>query len=234
MKSLNHLFSKKELELFNSQKPIFNSDQMKFINRKTPASEIEIKKDKDGFEYKSVKASYMKALVFMVTGGNFSFEIKSREYIAATKETLVEGRLTINVNGQTFSREQFGQHYINTKPEATGSKTANIPSDIGNSYKAAATNAFKKCLSEFGFCWDVFGQERAEKKIEEIPELDHAEKKKLERLSHFLKQASSPEELDEIYSKYLETDKETIHSKEVLATHLERLLEALKKSSSKK
>ena len=108
-------FNKTELELFSKQNPVFCKEQMKIINRTTPKSEIEIKTDKGGFKYKSVKAAYIKALVMLVSGGNFDFEIKSREYIAITKETLVEGRLTMFTGSNSVSRDQFGQHHLNIK-----------------------------------------------------------------------------------------------------------------------
>lgn len=217
-------FTKKELELFESQRPIFNEIQMKIINRKTPESEIEIKTDKSGFKYKSVKAGYMKALVSMVTGGNFKFEIISREFIPSSKEVIIEGRLVIYANNKEIIREQFGQHYLNSKVETKGSKTVSYISDIGNGYKAAASDAFKKCASEFGFCWDIYGQEHAEQKKEEQPEPEHAEKKKLERLSHFLEQCKTANEIESVYNKYLETAQETEFSKEALKEHMNRVI----------
>ena len=53
MRKANY-FTEKELELFNAHKPLFDESQMKIINRKTPASEIEVKTDRNGFKYKTV------------------------------------------------------------------------------------------------------------------------------------------------------------------------------------
>jgi len=219
-------FSKSELEMFNSQSPIFNESQMKILNRKTPASEIEVKQDKSGFAYKSVKVAYVKALIMLVSGGNFTFEIKSRELIASTKETLVEGRLTIHTGKTDISREQFGQHYLNVKSTTNeaGTKTYFNASDIGNGYKSAASDAFKKCASEFGFCWDIYGQEHAEKKKEEAPGLQHGDNKKLERLSHFLKGCAQVNEIEYVYDQWLYTAKETEDSKKLLKQHMNRVL----------
>ena len=50
MRNQNY-FTKFELSMFNSQKPIFNKKQMKIINSKTPEAEIEIKTDKGGSKY---------------------------------------------------------------------------------------------------------------------------------------------------------------------------------------
>lgn len=222
MRKANY-FTKSELEMFDSQDPIFNGKQMKIINRKTPASEVETKQDKSGFTYKSVKVAYVKALVSLVSGGNFSFEIKSREFIPSTREVLVEGRLTMRVNGKTIVREQFGQHHLNVKTEVNGNTTKTFASDIGNGYKAACSDSFKKCSSELGFCWDIYNQERAEDKKEEQPELDHAEKKKLERLEHFLNESDTVESITHNYNIHLKTSPESEASKAILKKHMERL-----------
>jgi len=225
MRKANY-FTTQELELYISQDGIFNESQMKIINRKTPESEIEIKKDESGFEYKSVKAAYVKALVNMVSGGNFSFEIKSREFIPSTREVLVEGRLTIFVNGKTIIREQFGQHYLHTKTEQNkeGNKTLTKASDIGNGYKAAASDCFKKCASELGFCWDIYRQERADNKKEEVPTPVHGDVKKLERLVFFLSQSKDVDTIENIYENWLYTSKETEESKAILKEHISRVL----------
>lgn len=218
------LFTKTELKHFIHQIPIFNGDQMKIINRKTPASEVEIKTDKSGFTYKSVKASYVKALVMLVSGGNYSFEVRSREFVSITREVIVEGRLTIHLsNGRSVVREQFGQHYLNIKIETQDNTTTSYPSEIGNGYKAAASDAFKKCASEIGFCWDIYGQEHASQKKEEQPEVSHDEKKKLERLEHFLNESTNLEQIQHNYNQHLKTAKETPASEEILKKHMKRL-----------
>ena len=211
-------------EMFGNHDSIFSRYQLKIINQPTPKEHIELKVDKDGFKYKSVKASYVKRLVMLVVGGNFDFEIKSREFIASTRETLVEGRLTIyTFEGRAIVREQFGRHYLNSKTEVNGNKTISRASDIGNGYKAAASDAFKKCASEFGFCWDIYGQERAIEKVEEQPEPSNKEAKKLVRLNHFLSDAKTPEQIQEVYNTYLKTANETKPSENLLVMHLERL-----------
>jgi hypothetical protein len=220
----NTYFTKAELAMFGRQKPLFNDAQFKFINRKTPESEIEIKTDKSEFKYKSVKAAYVKALVTMVTGGNYDFEILSEEFIVSTKETKVKARLTIRSNGQTSFREQIGQHYLNSRTETSGSHTTSYASDIGNGYKAAASDAFKKCASEFGFFWDIYGQEHAENKKKEQPELDHAETKKIERLKFFLVTCTIPEEVENVYNKFLETADESEASKKLLKDQMNRVI----------
>ena len=110
------------------------------------------------------------------------------------------------------------------------SETKTIASDIGIGQKAAASDAFKKCASEMGFCWDIYGQEHASQKKEEQPEPNHEEKKKLKRLEYFLNESDSIEQIQHNYNTYLKTTKETPASESILKNHMERLgyLEAKK------
>lgn len=222
MKS-NTYFSKSEMALFESHNPIFNESQMKIINRKTPDSAIEIKTDKNGNKYKSVKADFVKAIVMLATGGRYDFHIISEDYIPIANEIRVKSRLTIFSNSIPFIREQIGQHYLTLRTEIIGNISKLIPCDFGNAYKAAASDSFKKCASEFGFCWDIYGQDHAETKTE-LPPLNHAEKKKLERLEHFLKEALTADEIERVYNVFLETASESEGSKLLLSTHLQRFL----------
>lgn len=226
MRNANY-FTKNELAMFNGHNPIFDGSQMKIVNRKTPDSEVEVKTDKSGFKYKSVKSAYIKALVTLVTGGNYCFEVISKEFVPATKETIVHGRLTIWLNGMSIKREQFGQHYLQLKTDVTGNTTKTYPSDMGNGYKAAASDAFKKCASEFGFCWDIYGQEHADKKKQEQPEMNHADKAKLQRLEHFLNEAPTVKDIEHTYNQFLEDCEETEASKELLKKYLNKFVKAL-------
>lgn len=217
------LLSKAEFDLIPCAQAL-TLTQIAEIKKITPKSEIEVKTDKSGFMYKSVKAAYVKKRLSIIFGWNFDFEIKSREFLKATGEVLVEGRLTIRSGNNTIIREQFGQHYTSTQTDANdGGGTTTHPSDIGNAYKAAATDALKKCASEIGICWDVYGQEHSDKKKEEQPEPDHAEKKILERLEHFLAPCNTSAALDEVYGNFSDNHTETEATKKCLTKHIERV-----------
>lgn len=220
----NNLFTPSELK--SMQASVFTEEQIKLINAKTPKSEVEIKTDKNGFTYKSVKASYIKRRMNLIFGFNYSFEIKSHEFIQASKEVLVEGRLTIHTISRKVYREQFGQHYLQTTTEPAGSGSKSFPSDIGNGYKAAASDCFKKCASEFGICWDIYNQEHAEEKKEILPELSHAEKKILERLEHFLSGCQTAEDIETVYNNFTETTEPQIYHEELMKKHMNRVLKA--------
>lgn len=217
------LFTANEMKTFNKVSPLFAPYQMKIINRKTPASEVEIKKDANGCNYKSVKAGYVKALVMMVTGGAYVFEILNREHIKETREVIVHAKLSINtVNGVFISREQFGQHYLQKTVVENGNKKTYLFSDIGNGYKAAASDAFKKCASEFGFCWDVYNQERPEPVAS--TKTEHKDSEVINRLNEFLTKCVTSEDIERTYEGFIHAGgKETESTKVVLRTHLERV-----------
>ena len=138
---------------------------------------------------------------------------------------MVEGRLVIwNKNRTAYSvREQFGQHFVKmTSVTEEGTSLRTYPSDIGNAYKAAASDAFKKCASDFGFCWDVYGQERSDQKKEDLPDISHADKKKLERLIYFLNSAKSADEVERVYETFLQTSVKCEASEKLYKHHCER------------
>lgn len=223
-----YLFSKSEIEAMPAtSQAIFNSHQIELIKAKTPKSEIEIKTDKNGFSYKSVKASYIKKRLSIIFGWNFDFEIKSRQFLVATKEVLVEGRLTIRTNKGTIVRDQFGQHYTSTQTDANESGgTTTHSSDIGNAYKAAATDALKKCASEIGICWDIYGQEHSDMKKDEQPEPDHAEKKILERLHHFMITCETTKEVEKVWGQFSDNNPQSKAATTYYQNHLNRVKES--------
>lgn len=184
--------------------------QIEEIKKKTPKSAIEILTDEHGREYKSVKGHYLKKKLNIIFGWNWDFEIISKEYFRVSKEALVHGRLTARSQSHTFKREQFGKFNLNIKVDKQGSKTTFYPDNIGNAYKAAATDCLKKCTSEIGICWDVYGQPWPEPIKEPIAKQgDYDEQKVTERIIHFLDKATNIEGIDQIIKVFEETDELT-------------------------
>ena len=60
----------------------------------------------------------------------------------------------------------------------------------------------KKCASELGLCWDIYTQEAPEGNKEEAPEETHDEKAITKRFEHFLKLATSEEEIDDVVERF--------------------------------
>lgn len=176
----NKYLNKQELELFNSVAPIFTAKQMEIINQRTPPSEVEEKKE-DVKIIKSVKAPYMKKLVTIITGGNYTFEIKEQVYLAQSKEIRTTARLTIYFKDGTYFREQNGKAKCNA-PNA-------------NSFKSSASDAFKKCASEFGFCWDIYGNDD-EIEVKDSPVKSYPEQKEFERYEKMFGNCKTTYELE--------------------------------------
>lgn len=215
-----HLYTPQELKIYKNGNAIFNDEQMRLINKPTPEEYTEIKTDREGFTYKSVKVAYVKTLVNLVTGGNYSFIIKSKEFIANSHEVVVEARLQI---GDAI-REQIGQNYLNIVTDVTEGVKRSYAQNIGNAYKAATSDAFKKCASEFGFCWDIYGEQEFTEEQKKNIEVNYQELKKYERLDNFLKQCTNIDQLENTYERYLLTAKETAESKEIYVKY-KKLLE---------
>lgn len=225
------LFSKNEMKAFEQNNPIFTPAQMKLINRKTPTAETEIKKDSEKKAYRSVKASYLKGLLLQITGGKYNFKVIRQEVIQATKEVLVLGELEIVTEKGTFTRQQFGQNYINTQIVSEGKTQRTQSADIGNSFKAAATDAFKKCCNEFGLAWDIYSQSLEEKPSEPTKAENTEHKAIYERLDKGLFRCTDHEHLANEYDAFKDNEPELVgsESKAIYDKHFNRITEENKK-----
>lgn len=74
----------------------------------------------------------------------WSFRVLEHGIHAEADECWVLGELTVTVNGQTVTRQQFGSQKIKR------SRSSGTPLDIGFDLKGAATDALKKCASLIG------------------------------------------------------------------------------------
>ena len=218
-----NLYCEKQYILDETTDKAFTKRQLLEIRKRTPQSEIETKEDETGFKYRTVKGSYMKKKMNIIFGWNYDFQIISREHYSASKEVLVLGRLTIRSGSNTIIKEQFGKHYLQSKTTTSGNRTTSAAANIGNGFKSAATDAFKKCASEIGLCWDVYTNEAPEG--EKQPEMNHQDTKVYERLEHFLSKCDTVEALEETFENFeRETNNITDEQKLLLAKHMRRVL----------
>jgi hypothetical protein len=222
---MKHLFTNYQIE---HMKTAFNKEQIKLLSKPTPDKEIEIKIDEDGNKYKTVKGSYMKRQMNLIFGFNYDFQIVSREFISG--ETLVHGRLTVRSSKLTIIKEQFGKNNVSFTTKTSGNRTVSSAANIGNSYKAAATDAFKKCASELGLCWDIYSQEPEEPK-KEVPEAKEATEqaqKITERFIHFLKISTSAQAVENVISNFYANSGETDIRKALSEEYRNKFKEASK------
>lgn len=213
-------------ELNSLSSPALTIEQIKLINRKTPAKEITIEKGDDGVEYKSVRASYVKKCLALLFGWDYDFTTSNEQYIANTGEVSVKGRLEIRSN-KTIVREQYGSHTLARKPNPNNANKS-YPVNIANGYKSAASDALKKCASELGMFWDIYGREPISVPTTYTIEpptsvADYNEQKILERLNHFLYKCNTKLDLDDTYSTFLNDHKEEQSYKDLYNEHLKRI-----------
>lgn len=215
----------KDIEALNN--PAFTKEQLHEIRKRTPASEVQNKTDENGRKYKTVSGAYMKKRLNIIFGWDWDFQIIDREFYASSKEVIVQGRLSIRSTSlHPIIREQFGKHYLENKTTTSGNVSRTAAVNIGNGFKSAATDAFKKCASEIGLCWDVYTNEAPEGEPE-APEMNHQDKKVFERLEHFFKACTTSEEVESTFSTFEEeagTENVSEEIKALMSTHIKRLI----------
>lgn len=133
--------------------PAFSSKQIARMMTETPQQHIgEI--EKGGRKFKYVSGGYMRRELDVLFGFDWDFEIISKERDG--DDIVVQGKLTGRITDpktgavRQITKTQFGGAKVKyTKKDGK-------PMDIGNDYKAAATDALKKCAAEFGICRDIY------------------------------------------------------------------------------
>lgn len=121
--------------------------QNEVVTSITPEIYIKERQTRGGKKAKYVEGGYVIAKLnqaFSPIGWDFDVV----EQGILDKEVWVKGRLVIKdmKSGYTFSKTQYGQHLRDDK----------VP--LGDTLKAAATDALKKCASMIGIALDVYWQ----------------------------------------------------------------------------
>ena len=134
---------------------VLNARQIQRFFDRTPASKIYTRPAKGGGMWKYVKASYVVDVLNSLFGHNWSFRVltpmKDAFEIAQQTGTLVvQVELTCTVEGEPIIKQQFG------RADVKFIKASQKPLDIGNDFKAAASDGLKKCASTFGLFRDVY------------------------------------------------------------------------------
>jgi len=127
--------------------------QTSVVQAETPAALIKTKPGRGGKRVSYVEGGYVISKLneaFSPLGWEFKIVEKGtterKNESSAEGEVWVYGELTIidHKNGYRTTKGQYGQHPIHTK----------VP--IGDAYKAAGTDALKKCASLLGIALDVY------------------------------------------------------------------------------
>src|SRR3954447_25995176 len=130
--------------------------QVDFLMQRTPKREIKMRQGRGGLQFAYVEHGYVTERLNLVFGFNWDFEIVDKQILE--DEVIVEARLTVRTpGGQTIVKTQFGGAEI--KRHASGAKSGK-PLSIADDYKAAASDALKKCASLLGVGLDLYGRDR--------------------------------------------------------------------------
>src|SRR5437870_11009977 len=140
--------------------------QVDFLLQRTPKREIKMRQGRGGLQFAYVEHGYVTERLNLVFGFNWDFEIVDKQILE--DEVIVEARLTVRTpGGQTIVKTQFGGAEI--KRHASGNKSGR-PLSIADDYKAAASDALKKCASLLGIGLDLYGRDRPAETEEAAPQ----------------------------------------------------------------
>lgn len=191
-------------ELTKAENNMLNKNQLGFLLKKTPKQHIYKRPGKGGGQWEYVTGTYVKKVLNLMFGWDWSFEVVEHKFDLTIKQAYVLGKLTVNSQGRSIVKMQFGRQDIKVK------KSDGMPLDIGNDLKAATTDALKKCASELGIASDVY----APQEFKEISIVDEKTEMSEEqnRITTFLKNCETQDDLDiikpNITEEYLEMYKE--------------------------
>ena len=140
--------------------------QVDFLLQRTPKHEIKMRQGRGGLQFAYVEHGYVTERLNMVFGFNWDFEIIDKQILE--DEVIVEAKLTVRTpKGQTIVKTQFGGADI--KRHASGPKMGR-PLSIADDYKAAGSDALKKCASLLGIGLDLYGRDRMDDDLPRLAE----------------------------------------------------------------
>lgn len=188
----------------------FSADQIQLFYKKTPKDKLMTRPAKGGGTWDYVQTGYAIDTLNRIFGYLWSFEVltslEEAAKIAASGTCVVKGRLTVYAGDKTLVKEQFGRCEVKFKtaynPETQQKERTDEFLDFGNDMKGAASDALKKCASEFGLFRDVYHKDD----FQELAIVDEAEKQqleetKVENAKKLMRDAKSLNELQSIWIK---------------------------------
>lgn len=147
---MNEIAKIKASELSKVEDNLLNPNQLKFLFAPTPKMHQYQRPAKGGGTWTYVTGTYVKKVLNLMFGWDWSFEIVDEQISLEYKQVIVKGRLTVNVRGRSIVKMQFGRQDVKFK------KGTDLPLDLGNDLKGATTDALKKCASELGIAADIY------------------------------------------------------------------------------
>lgn len=166
-----------------------NDKQLKLLLKRTPSQYVKKRPAKGGGTWDYVSGGYVRKVLNLMFGWDWDFEVVSEQ--VAGGQVIVKGRLTCRVNGRSIVKMQYGCKEIMYKRGTTD------PLNLGNDFKAAATDSLKKCAAEIGVAADVYNKDDfKEIDVQPTESIDEVnDRKERERLMTFIATAKTADEL---------------------------------------
>ena len=180
----------KELSLVQDNS--LNANQLALLMKRTPDKFVRNRPAKGGGTWTYVSGGYIRKVLNLMFGWDWDFEVLSE--VVQANQVIVKGKLTCRVNGRAIVKTQFGCKEIMYK------RGTQDPLNLGNDYKAAATDALKKCAADIGIASDIYGKDEFREisvNTESAEETHNAKEK--ERVTKHILQCTNEDELLQVY-----------------------------------
>lgn len=128
-----------------------NGGQLQHLLKRTPSKYIKSRPARGGGKWNYVTGGYVKKVLNLMFGWDWDFEVINSQIVG--KEVIIQGRLKCRSNGKEIIKTQFGCK------EIMYMKGTESPLSLGNDFKAATTDALKKCAAEIGIAADIYNAE---------------------------------------------------------------------------
>src|SRR5210317_875631 len=112
---MNEISKISEKELSKVKDNLLNKDQLAFLFAPTPKAHQYERPAKGGGKWTYVTGTYVKKVLNLMFGWDWSFEIVDERISVEFKQVIVIGRLTVRTNGKDIIKMQFGRQDIKFK-----------------------------------------------------------------------------------------------------------------------
>jgi hypothetical protein len=140
----------------SNQLVVLDSNRLAKLNTPTPKEFIYKREGRGGLVLDYVSIGYVINKLNEVFGLSWScetVEVSNTEMLSKTGQVVVRVTLIVNIGDKSISRSQYGSAEI--KMYKSGDKQGR-PVDIGDDFKAAASDGLKKCASTLGVASDIY------------------------------------------------------------------------------
>ena len=168
-----------------------NEKQLALLLKRTPKQYVRQRPAKGGGTWDYVSGGYVRKVLNLMFGWDWDFKVLSEQIIG--QQVVVKGELTCRCGGRSIVKHQFGCKDIICRKGTTD------PLNIGNDFKAAATDALKKCAAEIGVASDIYNKDDFREINVDTSTIDEInDRKERDRLSKFIASATTREQLEPI------------------------------------